>query len=308
MLKQWVARSVLVAVVAGAAAVFSPAIRTKLSSAWANVAGWTEEARRADPAGFVRYASGKLQSDLEVMQKTRRELSAEIGHLAGKLRNQEAFRDQSRQLAEEFRAKYQQAVANGSFPIQVRNAAYTQVQAKAQVSMILAEVSGHEVSTARMEKVKKQAETQLEAITVRTNSCESQLAALGVQQEMLRAQQLSEEGERLLAQVDQLLDENNRALEDNPVRTVRELLTSSDERSGGRTAEETVEEFLATKPTLDLQVVTVNKPVIAAEAALPIVTQPAPVIQQQTFVQKPVTKKKEPAPKKAKDKPVFQQF
>ena len=41
---------------------------------------------------------------------------------------------------------------------------------------------------------------------------------------LVRAQQLSAEGEKLLADVAALLDTNSRALADNPVRTVRELL------------------------------------------------------------------------------------
>lgn len=249
------------AVITAAASSVSPAVRAKINVYRANWLGWTDEARQADPAGFAQYAVGKLQQDLGVMEQTRRELAAEIGHLAGKLRNQQAFRDQARQLGDEFRVKYQQAAANNAFPIQVRNAAYTQVQAKAQVSMILAEMTGHDAATGRLEKVKRQAETQLEALTTRVNSCESQLAALAVQQEMLRAQQLSVEGEKLLAQVDELLDTNNRALADNPVRTVRELIGADDEAQGRQASDDAVEAFLAGKPSTDAVVVRVDKPI-----------------------------------------------
>jgi chromosome segregation ATPase len=304
MLKPWGVRSVVVAVVAIAAAAFSPALRAKISSHWANLSGWTEEARRADPAGFAQYASGKLQHDVEIMEGSRRKLSVEIGDLAGKLRSQEAFHDQARQLSEEFRAKYQQAVADGSFPIQVHSAAYTQAQVKAQVSMILAEISGHESAIARLEKVKKQAETQLEAITVRINGCESQLAALAVQQEMLRAEQLSEEGERLLAQVDQLLDDNSRALADNPVRTVRELMASTNDRTGVQAADATVEAFLAARPTGKAQAAKPTGNAQAAQADTPVVA--APPAPQQALADEPVPEK-EPTTKE-KSKPVFAQY
>jgi hypothetical protein len=65
---------------------------------------------------------------------------------------------------------------------------------------------------------------------------------------MLRARQLTAAGEKLLAQVDQLLDQNSRALADNPVRTVRELLRASEEPSGIRATESAVDAFLAQLP------------------------------------------------------------
>ncbi len=256
--------TVILLVVVTAASMCSPVVRGRLSSYWEKYGAWNEEARRADPIGFAKYASGKLAADLEVMQHTRRELSAEIGQLSAKLRNQQAFRDQAQQLAEEFRGKYQAAVQKASFPIQVRSASYTQQQAKSQVSMILAELAGHQSATARLEKVKKQAETQLEALAMRINASESQLAALSVQQEMLRAQQLSDEGEKLLAQVDQLLDDNSRALEENPVRTVRELLGASDNATGKQANEEAVDAFLAQKVTPCPHAVVAAQPVLDA--------------------------------------------
>lgn len=320
MIKRWVSGAVAAAAITVALGGASPAMRAKLNGYWSNWLGWSEEARRDDPAGFAQYASGKLQRDLDVMERTRRELAAEIGHLAGKLRNQEAFRNQARQLGDEFRAKYQQAVATGGFPIQVRSAAYTQAQAKSQVSMILAEISGHEAATGRLEKVKRQAEGQLEALTTRVNGCESQLAALAVQQEMLRAQQLTEEGEKLLAQVDELLDANSRALADNPVRTVRELLGSTDDGKGRQATDDAVDAFLAAKPKAELQVVRADKPVIEqaaatqkanagravkVEKAKPATfqtpaTRPSQSVRQQSPVQK------SSVPKKAK--PIFQQY
>jgi phage shock protein A len=254
MLKRVLTSVVSVVLVAVVTCCVSPAARTKITSFWTEYGSWTEEARRADPVGFASYASTRLEQDLEKMQRARRELSGEIGNLSANMRNQQTSRDQARQLAEEFRAKYQVAVAANNFPIKIHNASYTQSQAKAQASMILAEISGHDAALVRVEKVRKQAETQLEALTMRVNSCESQLAALSTQQEMLHARELTEQGERLLAQVDRLLDENTRSLEDNPVRTVRELLDTGDGHNGSLASADAVESFLAEKPSQKPQI------------------------------------------------------
>ena len=113
----------------GAAAwAFSPGFRAQMAAMWDSQAGWTEAARRSDPAGFVAHAEAKLQQDLATMEQTRRELAAEVGRLSKTAREQSALAEQARTLAEQFRAEYQRAKDEGTFPIEVRGAAYTEPQ------------------------------------------------------------------------------------------------------------------------------------------------------------------------------------
>lgn len=231
-----------------AAGGLSPALRARAQQEWAQWGGWTEAARRADPVGFCRYAERQLRHDLEVMETSRRELSAEIGRLAAKARQQQAMADQAQRLAEQFRQEYQQAAPRGGFPVEVHGAAYTEPQLKSQVSMLLAEATGYRQSLGRLEAVRNEAEIQVEDITVRINATETQLTALAAKRELIRARQLSLEGEQLLAQVDQVLDGNTRMIEGNPVRTVRQLLAGSGKPSAARATQIDVEAFLAARP------------------------------------------------------------
>jgi hypothetical protein len=228
---------------------YCPGLWTQIDRKLTEVAGWTEEARQADPVGFVEYASRKLRHDVEAMQKTRRDLAAEIGGLAHELRDQRALRDHARAMAEEFRAKYQEAAAKKSFPIEVRGAAYTAEQAKSQVSMLLAEAAGYEAAIAKLEEVRKEAESQLEALTVRIDKTESQLAALAAQREVLRVRKLSEVEEELLAQVENLLKDNDQAVAANPIRNVRELIAAAETPQRKRAQEQAVEAFLVQRAT-----------------------------------------------------------
>jgi len=284
MFKRVVVAVVTLTAVGVGAYVASPALRAKVHRQWAQVSGWTEDARRADPVGFATYAERKLKRDLEVMERTRRELAAEVGQLSRKIRQEQALADQAVTLAGDFRTQYQEASAGGGFPIEVRNAAYTQPQAKSQVSMLLAEAEGYQESVARLTKVQREAESQMEALAVRVTATESQLAALSAKREMLRARQLTAEGQQLLAQVDELMTGNAQLIEGNPVRTVRELMDSPSEKPDTPVKMRRVEEFLAQTPELD-----------AEQAATPLV--------EETVAQKP---KARPASAR-KPKPIFQQ-
>ena len=250
MLKKAVVGTVVLAGLAMGMDTQVPALRAKMKQQWTSLVGWTEEARRANPVGFAEYARGKLEQDLDTMRTTRRELAAEIGTLASKIREQGALRDQAQQFAEGFRAEYQTAVTNASFPIEVRGAGYTQDQAESQVSMLLAEAEGYGESLTSLQKVKEEAETQLESMTVRINSTETQLATLSVKRELLQARLLSDEGEQLLAQVDDLMTGNAEVIAGNPVRSVRELAQApvSKPEAGKASNRDRVQAFLAAKP------------------------------------------------------------
>lgn len=142
MLKYAIGLAAVLAVVAGGVIASRPALRAKLSQQYNQVTGWDEAARLADPVGFVTHAEAKMKEDLTVMQKTRRELAAEVGSLSRKTREQQALAHQARALASEFRAAYQSAKADDSFPIELHSEAYTEAQVRSQASLLLAEARG----------------------------------------------------------------------------------------------------------------------------------------------------------------------
>lgn len=247
MLSRTLGLVVILGVGGVAAWAFSPSLRTQVAAVWDSQAGWTEAARRADPAGFVRHAESKLQQDLATMEQTRRELAAEVGRLAKTAREQSALAEQARVLADQFRVEYQAAKDEGAFPIEVRGAAYTEPQVRAQVSLLLAEAEGYESSLTEIESVQTAAEDKIEELAVRINRSETQLAALATKRELLRARQLTTAGEELLAQVDELMTGNRQAIDANPVATVRELLARGSGKPSGRATDSKVAEFLAAK-------------------------------------------------------------
>lgn len=280
---------------AAIAVVASPSLRAQAYLQWTRWTGWTEDARRADPVGFAQHAEQKLRQDMEVMEKTRRELAAEVGQLSRKIREQQAMSEQAMVLAREFRNEYQEVSSGGRFPVEVRGAAYTEAQVRSQVSMLLAEADGYEQSLEQLRDVKQEAESRMESLAVRINTSQAQRVGLSAKIELLRARQLTVEGERLLAQVDELMDGNTQLIEGNPVRTVRELMDTPAGKPEKPASTARVRDFLAEKPrpapapAADVDASQVSTDRVALDTALPATAKPK-------------------AKRRDRTEPIFQQF
>lgn len=249
----------------------SPGVRAAISTHGSEWFGWTEEARRIDSVSFVEHVKRKLEAEVGTLRKSRLELVGNADQLSGKIREQEALRDHARKFAEEFRTAFQTARSNQSFPITVRNAAYTEEQSLAQVSLLLAQADGYEQSLQRLQRIMDESNKRVQEIVVRQNATESNLAAIGTQLELLRTRQLTSVSDELIAQVDELFDVNQRVLTDNPVRTVTELLTANTLATPQPLAQhEAAQRFLAEVP------VRVGKPAVEAAPT----SEPAPLVSK----------------------------
>ena len=128
----------------------STGVRAVVDGKIAEMRGWTLEARKADPDGFLDYVNERLTEDLEAMQNTRRELAAEIGQLTRKQRELTALRDQARFLVEDFRTQCRGISTVTVNSVVVRGAAYTGEQVVSQVRMLLAEAEGYDADLQRV--------------------------------------------------------------------------------------------------------------------------------------------------------------
>ncbi|MCB9915331.1 MAG: hypothetical protein H6828_09300 [Planctomycetes bacterium] len=205
-----------------------PGLRTQVSTKLDEVGGWTEEARRADPVGFLTFAEEKLQRDLETFRTSREALAetktsaeAEGQRNAGLLRVAD-------ELAAEFRAAFQAAEASGAWPTSLRGASYTREQLVEQVDSVLRERVTYARVTDIYAEVVASADEQRKKLRDRIQSTEAALVELKAKKELVRVDALTAETDALLGQVEALLTGNQSALGalDEP-RSVEELLKAS---------------------------------------------------------------------------------
>jgi hypothetical protein len=187
---------------------------------WVGIGGgWTAEARRADPVGFVDHAEGCLRKDLENLERARAKLAVETKELQRKVRAERSLRDEMKRWCEELGAACRGATHGDGFPVVVRGVSYTEAQGLVELSQLRTEVEGSEASVVKLEALARQSEGELEALGSRLRATETQVAMMAALRELVQVRTLTRESDRLLAQVDELLAANTRVLHGERVPT-----------------------------------------------------------------------------------------
>jgi len=207
-----------------------PGLRTKVSGKVDEYGGWTEEARRDDPVGFLTYAEEKLAADIEAFRQSRETLAATRTNAEAEKARNEGLLAAADELAGQFRAAFQGAEAAGAWPVEVKGASYTRDKLVDQVESILSERATYAKVVGIYGDVIVSAEEQRKELRDRIQSSEATLVELRAQKELVRVDKLTAEADKLLAQVDALINGNQQTLValDEP-RSVEALLAASEE-------------------------------------------------------------------------------
>lgn len=205
-----------------------PGLRHRATTALDEFGGWTEDARRADPVGFIEFAEKRLGEDLAAFQKAQTDLAqAKVAAEEELARSQDRFAA-ANLFAEEFRTAFQGAEAAGSFPVTVRGSQYTRADLVDQVSLLLLERDNYAEIIDGFERVLGNVEVKTRELVTRIQTTRATLTKLKPQKEIARIDKLTGDADKLLADVDELLGENANALGDlrTPVRTVEDLMSA----------------------------------------------------------------------------------
>ncbi len=205
-----------------------PGLRTKVSGTVDEYGGWTEEARRDDPVGFLTYAEQKLGSDIESFRKSREALAATKANAEAELQRNAGLLTVAEELATQFREQFKLAESAGAWPIQVAGASYEREALIEQVTSILVERDTYARVIDTYTDVVTSAEAQRKELRSRIQSSEATLVELRAQKELVRVNKLTADADALLAQVDTLINGNSETLValDEP-RSVEALLAAT---------------------------------------------------------------------------------
>lgn len=207
-----------------------PGLRTKVSGKVDEYGGWTEEARRDDPVGFLTYAEEKLGKDIESFRESRGTLAEAKANAEAERARNTGLLEAADELAGGFREAYRAADAAGSWPVEVQGASYSREALIEQVESILGERASYAKVIGIYANVIVSADEQRKELRDRIQSSEATLVELRAQKELVRVNKLTAEADELLAQVNALIDGNRETLValDEP-RSVEALLAASRE-------------------------------------------------------------------------------
>ncbi len=203
-----------------------PGLRTKVGSTVEEYGGWTAEARAADPVGFLDFAEAKLVRDIETFKESRVSLGETRIHAESEMARNAKLLSAAEALADRFRGAYRGA--NGTWPIDVEGASYSEEQLVEQVETLLIERDTYARVVTIYGDVIVAAEAQQKELRTRIQTTEATLIEIRAQRELVRVQQATAETDELLGQVDELLSGNDAARDaiDDPVRSVEDLLAA----------------------------------------------------------------------------------
>ena len=218
----------------------APGLKAKVDNLANEWGGWTEEAIDNDPVKFIEYAQEKLQENLEQFEESKGALASSKKTAEDRLASFTSELENADALAVEFRTAFQSAKATGAFPVKLVNQDYTESQVVEQVQQLLTTKKNAQARIADYQSILARVAEKESELIDRISLTGAKIQELDAQKEMVKLDQLTAEADALLAQVNEVVTENGKALKSedaNPVRSVADLMKDLESKSSDDTPE-----------------------------------------------------------------------
>ncbi len=230
--------------VLGAIAYFTlPGFRTSVDKTYDKHFGWTAEARRARPVEFIEHSIEKLTSNIDKFTEARSNLQLQQAKLADMKRENDGKVAFAEKQLEAFKIAFKSAGAGQGWPVSVAGKSYSEGDLKSQVSMLLSQKTGYQNIVAQLDQGIATSDKRVIELMNHINDSKAKLSLLKAQKELVKANQLTAETEKLLTEVHDILIANDALAQKSPVRTVEEMMKDAADVEGAAGDPET-EAFL----------------------------------------------------------------
>ena len=241
---------ILVVVVVGAYFAWNnlPGLRDQVTKAANKYGGWTEEARKSNPVGFIEHAIEQLDKDVSGFESSKSGLLESKKSSEAKLeeyRNEEA---QAGELANAIKEQFKTAEETSSWPITISGKPYDKSQAITLVNDILMTKKNAGARLADYQKVLSTIDARASDLSARISESKFNKDRLLAQKDLVKVDNLSAEADELLAKVNELV-EGNSQLNDEPALTFEDLVKDIGKQA--KVDEKTAAEAAANSTALD---------------------------------------------------------
>ena len=149
-MKTWVILGVVI-IVAVVAWRTLPGLRTRATGAMGKVGGWSEEARQADPLGFMDYAEKHLNKHMTQLKDARRNMQEALQRIDKESQRNGALLDSAYTLAGDFREAYREAATAG-YPVDVAGGTYSRESLIEQVRLVMMQATNYDKAIKDLER------------------------------------------------------------------------------------------------------------------------------------------------------------
>ncbi|MFT5732336.1 MAG: phage shock protein A [Planctomycetota bacterium] len=206
---------IFVVVVAGAFLAWNnlPGLRDKVTKTANEYGGWTEEARKGDPVGFIEHAISELEGDITEFKETQTALVATKKENEDKL---EEYRDEqadAKTFASAIKEQFKTAEETQGWPITLAGKKYQRTDAITLVNSLLATDRDAGALMAKYEQVITMIDAKSIELRSRIDQSEFNVKELAAQKQLVKADSLSAEADSLLAKVNDLVEGNSKVVD-----------------------------------------------------------------------------------------------
>lgn len=223
---------IFVVVVAGAYFAWNnlPGLRDKVTQAANKYGGWSEEARKNDPVGYIEYAIKALDKDVAQFTEANTKLKEAKASNEARLEEQRDKAAQANDLANAIKEQYKSAKENNAWPITVAGNEYTETAAVDLVGNLLQTKTTATALMADYEGVLATINKKTSELTQRISDSKFNKEKLMAQKELVKVDNLSTEADELLAKVNDLVEGNSKVAE-GPAMTFDDLMKDIDKQA-----------------------------------------------------------------------------
>ena len=202
-----------------------PGLRDQVSKAANKYGGWTEEARKSDPVGYIEYAIEHLDKDVASFTEakagivgSKKSAEEQLEHY----RNEEAT---SSKFANQIKEQFKTAEETGGWPITINGSSYDKSSAVALVNDLLLTKSNASARMADYQTILSTLDARASELSTRISESKFNKEKLMAQKDLVKVDSLSAEADQLLAKVNELVEGNDK-LSEEPATTYEELVNN----------------------------------------------------------------------------------
>lgn len=204
----------------------NPGVKAKVDNMVNTYGGWTEEARKKEPAKFIEHAINQLEKDKVTFNAQRVSYGAVRSEAEASLKMAETKIAKANEFAEGIKMAYTKASTASTWPVEFSGASYTEDQLVTQVSTILHEKKAHENSIGTYKAILEDIETQDTALLTRITEIDGEIIKLKASKQAVQMKKLTADADSMLSKVNDLLEGNTSTISElnsSPIRSLDDL-------------------------------------------------------------------------------------
>lgn len=224
---------------------FAPGLWVKAVDKYDEVAGWSEEAKKKDPARYLEYIIKKTGEEYGKIDQYVSDHQVALKKLHHEKDKSQKRVDAATGLLAQLKEIYGEVKeGKASFPVEFRGQSYKESQFKRQIKTLLNEKTAQDAALKRLMANIDKLTNKLDKIREARTEYSSKISVLEAELAVARANVGSADMEKLIEKADDILMyvDNNASEFATPLRTTEELMKDSE--GSGSEMDEKVDAFL----------------------------------------------------------------